>query len=154
VFLTTALLYNKQMYRLIIIFLSVVLLNAVAPLCAYSAESDLSEGYDENTEIRIAGKIIDVLHDRPGPVVIKLQYKAKVYDIITAPPWYLMQEGIVFQVGKDLEILGAKYISNQGTVSIISREIRDPLTGKTYVFRDKTCRPHWGRHRMHRDSMP
>lgn len=114
------------------------------------AETDLSEVYDENTEIKISGKIIGITLPKRGPIILKLSPGRITYYVVTAPPWYLSQQDIVFNTGLMIEVKGSKYFGREGNIYIIGREIKYRDTGKKIILRDIYSRPLWGRHGMQR----
>lgn len=114
------------------------------------AQDDLSEVYDENTEITISGIITDVVLPRRGPIILKLKLRKMTYFVVTAPPWYLAQQNIIFNQGIGIEVKGSKYFSREGTIYIITREIKFQKTSKRLILRDNYLRPLWRGHGMHR----
>ncbi|MGE5237982.1 MAG: hypothetical protein ACM3ON_04195 [Chloroflexota bacterium] len=118
------------------------------------AESDVKEGYDENTEIVIKGTVLASAREMGGPHVMKLRVKSKIYYVVTAPPWFLMQEGGVFAEGAEVEVIGSKYVGRDGNLYVIGRQLSEPGTGNVVELRDSSYRPLWKGHRMHRRGMP
>ncbi len=118
------------------------------------AESDIKEGYDENTEIMIKGTVAEIIQGKRGPVIVKVRTAGKTYNVVTAPRWYLSRESIAFNAGALLEITGSKYFGRDGNLYIISRQMKNPETGKVITFRDSYCKPLWGKHRMHDRRLP
>lgn len=114
------------------------------------AENEVSEGYDENTEVTLKGTIKDVGRGMRGPVIVLLQVGGKNYQVITAPPWYIAQEGIELKLGSSYEVTGSKFISRDGNLYIIASHLRDLSTGKTTQLRDSFCMPLWKGKRMKR----
>ncbi len=114
------------------------------------AEDDLSEVYDENTEIRISGMVINTALSKRGPIILSLSPGRRIYYIVTAPPWYLSQQDIIFNAGLRIEVRGSKLYSRDGNIFIIARSIKFHDTGKKIILRDMNSRPLWGRHGMHR----
>ena len=108
-----------------------------------SAESDIKEGYDENTEITVSGTILEITHHMRGPVIVRLSSRGRVYNIKTAPLWYLAKENITFVTGAQIEVMGSKYVGTDGNLYLMARQIKDPATGQTFVMRDSACRPLW-----------
>jgi hypothetical protein len=121
-------------------------------VCAYAAESDVSEGYDENTALTVKGTVLQVMTGQRGPVMIVLKTVNKDYTVITAPPRFLEQEGISFEAGALYEIKGSKYIGRDGTLYLIAGRLKNLVTGKVTLLRDEDNRPLWsgGHHRMRR----
>lgn len=114
------------------------------------AETDLSDVYDENTEITISGKILDITLPKRGPIILKISHSRRTSYVVTAPPWYLLQHNIVFSSGLMIEVKGSKYFGRDGNIYIIGREIRCPHTGKKIILRDMNSRPIWGGHGIHK----
>jgi hypothetical protein len=117
------------------------------------AEQLVSEGYDENTEIVIKGAVTEIDADgRRGPVVIRVASGSRIYNIATAPAWYLIKNDISFQIGENLEVMGSKYLSRDGIRYIIAKQIKNVATGNIINFRDPQCRPLWrGNHMFRRN---
>lgn len=131
-------------------YYSLVIFIIVLSICQTSyADADLSDVYDENTEITISGAVVEIISQKRGPVIIKLKPAKRVYHVVTAPPWFLVEHQVIFRSGSIIEVKGSKYFSRDGTIYIISREIKNPETGKRIILRDLHSKPVWGRHRMH-----
>jgi len=116
----------------------------------YCADADLSNVYDENTEITVSGAVIEIVAQKRGPVILKLMPARRIYHVVTAPPWFLREHQVVFRSGTLIEVKGSKYFSRDGNIYIISREIRNPETGRRIILRDLHSKPVWGGHGMHR----
>ncbi len=127
------------------VFIFVILLFSYA-----YAENAVSEGYDENTEVTIKGMIKDVGRGMRGPVLVSLQAGSKNYQVITAPPWYIAQEGIELRPGSSYEVTGSKFISRDGNPYIVASRLKDLSTGKITQLRDSSCMPLWKGRRMKR----
>jgi hypothetical protein len=117
---------------------------------AVYAESEVTEGYDENTELTVKGTLKEMLRGMRGPVVIILQSGNKEHKVITAPLWYLAQEGIDLASGTAYEVTGSKYIARDGNFYIVASRLKNLSTGKTLSLRDSSCMPLWKGHRMRR----
>ncbi|MCL4492724.1 MAG: hypothetical protein M1510_12660 [Nitrospirae bacterium] len=128
-----------------------ILILSFAPLFSSAhAASDVKEGYDENTEITVKGTVVEVMKGMMmGPVVVRLKFDSKIYNVVTAPPWYLSQKGISFRSGSEWEIKGSKYFGRDGNVYIIGRQLKNAGSGQALVLRDTYCRPLWMGHRGH-----
>jgi hypothetical protein len=133
------------------ILIAVFLLSLFSP--AY-AETDIREGYDENTEMIIKGTVAEITKGSRGPVILRLISGDRIFNVVTAPPWYLNREGITFQAGAELEITGSKYFGRDGSLYIIGKRIKNPQTGSVIILRDKLCRPLWKGHRMPHRQLP
>lgn len=125
----------------LIVFL--LLFSAIA-----GAEGDFTEKYDENTEITVRGVIMDAGRETRGPLILRVQHAGRTYLIVTAPPWYLMQESALYRKGMEIEARGSKYFGNDGNLYLLAKEIRDMPGGKVTVMRDKQYRPLWHGRRM------
>ncbi|KAF0180705.1 MAG: OB-fold nucleic acid binding domain protein [Nitrospirae bacterium] len=110
-------------------------------------ENDAVPGYDENTEVTLSGIITDVGIYRRGPVVLTVKADAKTYQVVTAPRWYIAQEGISFTTGEKIEITGSKYYTKDGSLSLIANTITIAGRMTTISFRDGACNPLWMKHR-------
>ena len=131
------------------------LLVVVAALCfgegrASAAEPEAGEGYDENTTLTTRGTVREVLTGQRGPVRIVLKAANAEYTIVTAPPWYLAQQGVSFSAGASFEVKGSKLISRDGALYLMAGTLKDLATGKVTQLRDERNRPLWrgGRHGM------
>jgi hypothetical protein len=112
------------------------------------AGTEITEGYDENTEITIKGTVTEIMHEMRGPVILKLKTGIKTYNVVTAPGWYLSRNAITFSIGIALEVTGSRYFGRDGNLYVIARQIRDTETGRVTVLRDSYCKPLWrGEHR-------
>jgi len=134
-------------------YLKRALLACLFLVCFFSsayAESEVTEGYDENTEVTVKGTMKEVLRGMRGPVIVILQSGSKDYKVITAPPWYLAQEGIALTEGTAYEVTGSKYIARDGNLYIVASRLKNLSTGKISSFRDSSCMPLWKGHRMRR----
>ncbi len=110
-------------------------------------ETEITEGYDENTEITVKGTVAEVIYGIRGPVILTLKTKVRAYRVVTAPRWYLLRNSIEFNEETPLEVTGSKYFARDGNLYIIARQLRDPVTGRITFLRDSFCKPLW-KHRM------
>ena len=134
-------------------YLKQALLFSICFVCFFSAayaENEVTEGYDENTEVTVKGTLTEVLPGMRGPVIIILQSGNKDYKVITAPLWYLTQEGIELAAGTAYEVTGSKYIARNGNHYIVAGRLKNLSTGKISLLRDSSCMPLWRGHRMKR----
>jgi hypothetical protein len=134
------------MRKILLVFLFLVLCFSYA-----HAQNEDNEGYDENTEIRIKGTILQVQPRMRGPVVVLLQTANRDYKVITGPPWYLEQEGFELKPGDSLKVTGSKFIGRDGNLYVVARWLRNLSTGKGLLLRDSSLIPHWRSSHMTRD---
>lgn len=127
---------NKRFLLLTIL----VLLPLVFPIVVTAEEAP--EGYDENTEVTLRGTVRDVLRMR-GPVVLRMAFQDRVYNVVTAPPWFLMRENISFQQGDELEVTGSKTYGKDGQIYIVARRLKELKTGREFPLRNGLCYPLW-----------
>lgn len=116
------------------------------------AEKEITEGYDENTEVTVSGTIKVVLQETRGPRIFILQSANRDYKVVTAPWWYISQEGIRFEIGADFEVTGSKYIAPDGVSYIIASRLKNLSTGKITPLRDSAGMPLWRGRMMRRGS--
>jgi len=107
------------------------------------AESEITEGYDENTEITIKGVAAEIINAMRGSVLIKIKTDTKTYNVVTAPRWYLSRNASAFNTVSAIEVTGSKYFARDGNLYIIARQIKNLETGKTIILRDTRFRPLW-----------
>ena len=112
---------------------------------AVYGESEVGEGYDENTEVTVKGTVREVMKEIKGPVIIILKSGNKDYKIVTAPAWYIAREGVEFKDGTSYEVTGSKYISRDGNLYIVASRLKNLSTGMITLLRDSSCMPLWGR---------
>jgi hypothetical protein len=135
---------NKYMKNILLVSVFIFLISSYA-----FAEYETTEGYDENTEIKIAGTVTQAVPRMRGAVIIMLQTPNRDYRVITGPRWYLDIEGFDFKVGDNLRVTGSKFIGRDGNLYIVARKIKDSSTGKVLRLRDSDLVPYWrGRHMM------
>ncbi len=143
---------NKQKMTMRIVVLAACLF--FFNLSSAFAVSDITERYDENTEITIRGELTQIVRAARGPLIVMLQSGAKAYNVVIAPVWYLTQENMTFSKGDVVEAKGSKYFAKDGNLYIISKEIKNISKGTHIVLRDSHCRPLWNRQRMHNRQTP
>lgn len=140
--------------KIIVIFVVSLLLSMISLSHAEPNLSDITEGYDENTEITIKGTLTEVFQGMRGPVILKIKTDTKTYNVVTAPRWYLFKNAITFSEGSKLEITGSKYFGRDGKLYIIVRQIKNSDTGGVIILRDSYCRPFWRGHGMNTRRLP
>lgn len=116
---------------------------------SFAQDEITTDVYDENTEITIKGEILDVIKPVRGPLVIKVKTENRIYNVVTAPIWYINRYNLDFKVGDRIEITGSKLISRNGELYIITRQCKCKGSQNTFIFRDEFLRPLW-RGGMHR----
>jgi hypothetical protein len=118
---------------------------------AYAAE-EVTEGYDENTEVTVKGTVGEVLREMRGPVIIILQSGNREHTVITAPRWYLQQSDIELKTGTSYEVTGSKYIARDGILYVVASRLKNLSTGGITTLRDSSGMPLWKGHRMRRGA--
>lgn len=119
-------------------------------LWASAGYAEISEGYDENTELTAMGTVSEMEDGGKGPVLLRISRGARSYVVITAPRRYLADEGITFNTGEGLQVTGSRYRSRDGQVYIVARTVKRLTTGEVILLRDEGCKPMWGRGKMRR----
>lgn len=110
------------------------------------AENEITEGYDENTEVTVKGTLKEITRGMRGPIIAILLSGSKEYRVVTAPPWYIAREGIDLRKGTSYEVTGSKYISSDGNLYIIASRLKDLSSGKKIQLRDASYIPLWRGH--------
>jgi len=93
----------NKMKLSILIMIYLIIIDAVV------SAQEWHESYDPNTEISIKGKIVEVIDKGKVPVVIGIIKNEKIYNVITAPGWYIIQERIDFKLGDEVVVHGSKF---------------------------------------------
>jgi hypothetical protein len=121
-----------------------VLICAVA-LSIFGTEAAAQEaGYDENTEIVLAGQVFESHHPpHLGLECFTLKSHSRLYRIVTAPPWFMRGINLRLKMGHKIEVIGSKFYGRDGLVYVLARSLRFVPAGQTVVLRDKACRPVW-----------
>jgi hypothetical protein len=132
---------NKEMKKILLLSMFVLLISSHA-----YAEYETTEGYDENTEIKIAGTVTQVVPRARGPVTIIIRTVNRDYMVITGPQWFIVQEGFNLKAGDILRVTGSKFIGRDGNLYIVARKIKDSSTGKVLRLRDSNLLPFWRGH--------
>lgn len=129
-----------------------LLLTLALAVSSARAEADVKEGYDENTEITVRGRVIEAERPVRGPVIVTLKGRGRAFMVVTAPAWYLAQLGVSFSPGDRYEVSGSKYFGRDGRLYIVGRILRHLDSGRVTVLRDaSSCSPLWmGPHRNRR----
>ncbi len=108
------------------------------------AQEDISDRYDENTEITLRGHIVEIVNPDRGPVLLKVKSEKdnRVFNVVTAPYWFLAKNNILFNRGDSVEITGSKFISPKGEIFIVTRQYMAP-NSPPCSFRAADMRPKW-----------
>ncbi len=102
------------------------------------------EYYDVNTEISLKGKIVEIIENKQGLVIIGVLQKDKIYNVLTAPRWFMDQQNINLHLNDEIVVHGAKFFSRRGEFFIFARAIHNISNGMTYTFRESsTMKPKW-----------
>ena len=109
---------------------------------AYAEEEESPfQEYDENTELFIKGKVVDISIPEQGPVILKVERENNIYTVILGPSWYYRKINCNINEGDTLEIIGTKILrqEKQIEVIIVARALRNLKTRTTYIFRGPKC---------------
>lgn len=123
---------------LIFTFIASLVINSIA------LAQDWEDGYDPNTEIAIRGRVVEIIANERGPTIIGVTRGDRVYNVFTAPRWYMESEKVDLKINDEIVVHGAKFFSKKGELSIIARSIHNISSGKLYKFReDVNLKPIW-----------
>ena len=93
--------------------------------CAVAAAEEM-EGYDENTELRLVGRVVSVSDAMRGPVIVVVKTTNRLYELYTGPSWFWNSSQSGIKADTSVEVTGSKMISRDGSVRIICRQNEDP----------------------------
>ncbi len=105
---------------------------------------DASTGYDENTEIVIKGRVVAVnARSFSGLNCFTLEFRNRMFRVITAPPWFLRRIGFRLKPGQKLKVRGSKFFGRDGGLYILARSLQIVPNGRKIIFRGRDCKPLW-----------
>lgn len=111
---------------------------------AVSAEDVQSYGYDENTEIRMKGRVVSFFtDDETGLKCIGIKAGEREYKVITAPEWYVNKKRLWPKPSSFVEVVGSKSYRKDGSLCIIARQILLEYPARIEILRDEQLRPAW-----------
>ncbi len=106
--------------------------------------ADAATGYDENTEIVIKGRVAAVnARSFSGLNCFTLEFRNRMFRVITAPPWFLRRIGFSLKPGQKIRVRGSKFFGRDGGLYILARSLQIVPKGRKIVFRDRDCKPIW-----------
>ena len=120
-------------------FVALLFLMFAGPALPFEGE----EGYDENTEVVLSGTVREIVKEERGPVIVRVLHNDRIYNVITAPPWYLARQNIFFRQGSEIEVTGSKVLDRDGVFYLVSRKLKEVRTGREIMLRDDFLRPLW-----------
>ncbi len=104
--------------------------------------------YDENTEVKVKGKIIDChLSTYFGFNCFLLKTKYRVYRVLTTPHWYKHQTDILFKENSPVIVVGSKFFGKDGSLCLLAKSVNLLPSGPRLVLWDKENNPVWGTYR-------
>ncbi len=104
--------------------------------------------YDENTEVKVKGKIIDChLPTYFGFNCFLLKTKYRVYRVLTTPHWYKHQTDILFKENSPVIVVGSKFFGRDGSLCLLAKYVNVLPAGPRLVLWDKENNPVWGTYR-------
>jgi hypothetical protein len=114
-------------------------------LAVRSAAAGVTEEYEPNTEVTVAGKVVGITQERRGPVTFLLNSGDRFYYAVAGPRWYLREIGLALERGMSVEVTGSKMYGEKGNLHLVVYSIRDDASGRVYRFRDDNLLPLWRR---------
>ncbi len=128
----------KKLESFLVVFALSVMVVGVA-----AAEAS-GNGYDENTEIAVTGKVIrNLLEQHRGLHCFVLRSRSREYRVLTAPRWFLRRMGIRFPIGADITVVGSKFFGHDGSRCVVARTITLLPDGEKIVLRGSGLKPVW-----------
>ncbi len=111
--------------------------------------------YDENTEVKVKGKVVDCKKSNTylGFNCFLLKTKNRVYRVLTAPCWYKHQSNIKkIKKNTPVVVIGSKFFGRDGSLCLLAKSIKLLPSGPRFVFWDKENNPIWGSYRRAKSS--
>lgn len=106
--------------------------------------SSAGPGFDPNTVIRVAGKVVQLdLTTRRGPSTLRLETPTETFTVMLGPGWYLAELHADIRIGDRLAVEGSKMMDRGGHLHLIASRILNERTGTVLELRDDTGRPRW-----------
>ncbi len=127
----------------------IVIMTSILFIFTSASAQEWVESYDPNTEITIKGTIAEVIQRKHGPLIIGILKEDTIYNVVTAPGWYIEQERMEFKLGDKVIVHGSKFFSRKGELFLIARSINNISKGKNYSFRDEYMQPCWRGGKQH-----
>ncbi|MCS7279031.1 MAG: hypothetical protein NZ530_03105 [Thermodesulfobacteriaceae bacterium] len=109
------------------------------------AQEELFERYDPNTEITLQGKIVEIWVVPKRPVIIGVKKQEKIYQVVLAPKWFIIENHIEIDYQDEVVIKGAKFFTPDGNLLILAKTLENLRTKKRYLLRDEFLKPFWRR---------
>jgi len=109
--------------------------------------------YDENTEVKVKGKIIDCkLPTYCGFNCFLLKTKYRVYRVLTTPRWYKHQTNKIFKKNSPVIVVGSKFYGRDGSLCLLAKYVNVLPSGPRLVLWDKENNPVWGTYKKSSSS--
>ncbi len=109
------------------------------------AQEEIFERYDPNTEITLQGKVVEIWITPRRPVIIGVKKQEKVYQVVLAPKWFIIENHIEVDYQDEVIIKGSKFFAPDGSFLILAKTLENLRTKKKFFFRDEFLRPCWRR---------
>jgi len=124
--------------------LTLAILIAVPAMAGYGrgagANSGTSLYYDTTQETTVNATVVGFDTVYPSRLIVTLEDGTQL-AVFMAPQWYLAQQGITFEEGQAITVIGVLTTFSDGTSGIIARQV---ISGDSlYEFRDENGVPLW-----------
>ncbi|MBI5444988.1 MAG: hypothetical protein HY900_27730 [Deltaproteobacteria bacterium] len=105
------------------------------------------EGFDLNTAGEVEGRASGLSIVEEGPVRFRLTVGREDYTVLTVPRWYWSELGIQMPEGSEVVVKGSTTVGKDGKLYVVAQELRIPVGGRAFTFRDPKGSPLWTRER-------
>jgi hypothetical protein len=106
--------------------------------------SSAGPGFDPNTVIQVAGKVIQMdITTRRGPSTLRLETPTETFTVMLGPGWYLAEFHADIRIGDRLAVEGSKMMDRGGKLHLIASRLVNERTGAVLELRDDIGRPRW-----------
>jgi hypothetical protein len=106
--------------------------------------SSAGPGFDPNTVIQVAGKVIQMdITTRRGPSTLRLETPTETFTVMLGPGWYLAEVHADIRIGDRLAVEGSKMMDRGGNLHLIASRILNERTGAVLELRDDMGHPRW-----------